>query len=98
MRVYVPIVQLILEIVGDLLQVHLPSIVDVLVRRPGTGNADTILLRPGVVRTEALQPELPGHLRWVQMEQRWNQINLPEVVVVRFSGKPEQDIPRHRDM
>ena len=52
----------------------------------------------GVVGTESLQPELPGRFRWVQMEQRRNQVDLPAVVLVRFSGKPEQDIPGHRDM
>src|SRR5207237_5264792 len=32
------------------------------------------------------------------MEQRWNQVNLAEIVLVRLSWKPEQEIPGYRDM
>src|SRR5207247_5508562 len=49
-RVYLPIVQLILEIVAYIVHVHLPSIIDILIRRPRTCAAHPIVARPAVAR------------------------------------------------
>src|SRR4029077_1685100 len=78
--------------------VHLPGIVDILVRSPRTRDADAIFVWFSVIGTEAFQPEFACPLRWVQMEERWNKVDLAAIIFVRLPRKSEQEIPRNRDM
>ena len=44
-----PVVEFVLEIVGDLFEINLPRIVHIFIGHPRPGNADAVLMGPGEV-------------------------------------------------
>ena len=63
------------------------------IRQPRAGDSNSILVRACVVGAEPFQPELPGPLRRLQVEQGREQLDLPAIVVVGLTRKPQKNIP-----
>src|SRR5262245_7835914 len=92
-RVHQPIIQFVLEIVRDLLQIHLTLIVNILIGQTLSRDLHSIFVWPLVVGAEPFKPEFSGRLRRLEMEERRDQVDLLSIILRGYAGKSEQDVP-----
>ena len=91
-------VDFIFEVIGDLLEIHDPRVIDIFVGEAWPCNSEAVLVGTHKVRAKPFQPDFAHGLRRLQMKQGWNEADLLEVILVGLARESKENVPGDLDV
>src|SRR5437867_10762756 len=93
-----PPIRLVFKVISNLVQVHHGWIIHVFVRHAWPCDSDTKSVGTCKKRAKPFQPKFSDAFRRLKMENRRDQVNLPAIILIGLTWKPQQNIPGYMDV